>query len=240
MEIKEFRIRCSGIGQIMTNTRAKTELLSQTTKTYCSNWLKGQIFNREKHFDSKYTQKGNEVEDNSLDFVAKRLGFGMILKNDKYFESDFMHGTPDAIIPVYVIDVKNSWDWSTFPLLEKEIPNQDYWWQLQGYMHLTGRKKAKLIYTLLDTPEHLIESEAKVYCFKNGYVLDNEIYEMFHNRMTYSDISDELKIKIFEIDYNENAIIEIENRVLLCRDYIAELLTTHPEIKKATANINRD
>ena len=41
--MKEFKIRCSAIGKIMTNPRSKTETLSKTTKTYLEEWSKEQI-----------------------------------------------------------------------------------------------------------------------------------------------------------------------------------------------------
>lgn len=226
MEIKPFKIRCSAIGNVMTNSRSKTELLSETAKTYCRDWLKGQIYKRRKEFSTKYTEKGNIMEDTSLDFIAKMLDLGMLIKNEQYFENEFIHGTPDAILPDLIIDVKNSWDCFTFPLFDTEIENNSYFYQLQGYMHLTGIKKAKLIYCITDTPEHLIERECKYWCIKNGYELDIDIYNEFYNKMTFSDIEDRFKIKIFDIDYDENVINSIIERVKLCRDYIEKLINT--------------
>jgi len=224
MEIKPFKIRCSAIGQIMTNPRSKTELLSETTKKYCKTWLLEQIFNRRKEFSNKYTEKGIQNEDEGLDFIAKMLNYGMLIKNDEFYYNDFIEGTPDALLPILVIDDKNSWDCFTFPLLETEIPNIDYYYQLQGYMELTGKKQAKLIYTLTDTPEHLIERECRNWCYKNGYDLDLDIFNEFKSKMTYPDIEDRFKIKIFDIDYDENIIKSIFERVVLCRNYIETLI----------------
>jgi len=261
MEIKQFKIRCSAIGQIMAGKIGLTDIqkneliqfeekiklgrlltvvqdvkyknlllknnnteLPETCKTYCKDWLKGQIYNRQKEFSNKFTEKGLIVEDQSLDFIAKMLDLGMIIKNEAHFENDFMNGTPDAILPEMVIDVKNSWDCFTFPLFDTEIENSSYFYQLQGYMHLTGKKKAKLIYCITDTPENLIERECKFWCLKNGYEMDIDIYNQFFNKMTYSDIEDHFKIKIFDIEYDENVINSIFERVLLCRDYIQILI----------------
>jgi hypothetical protein len=225
MEIKPFRIRCSAIGQIMTNPRSKTELLSETTKAYCKNWLIEQIYHRQKEFSSKYTEKGNIMEDTSLDFIAEMLDFGMIIKNELHFENDFMTGTPDVILPDLIIDVKNSWDCFTFPIFDTDIENNAYVYQLQGYMHLTGKKKAKLIYCITDTPEHLIERDCKYWCLKNGYEMDIDIYNKFFEKMTFSDIENKFKIKTFDVDYDENIIDSIKHRVMLCRQYIEELIS---------------
>lgn len=222
--MKEFKIRCSAIGQIMTNGRSKKEILGKTTQGYLQNWFKEQIYNRRKQFSSKYTNKGNIMEDNSLDFIAEQLGYGMLLKNDNYFSNDFMTGTPDVILKDHLIDVKNSWDNFTFPLFETEIPNKDYFYQAQGYMALTGLNSFKLIYVLSDTPIHIIESEANRYCYQNGYEQhDEDVFNDFLKRMTYSDIDNKYKIKVFEIKRCDETIKAIEERVVECRNYINQL-----------------
>lgn len=217
----KFKIRCSAIGKIMTKT------FGQTAKSYCETWLKEQLYSRKKEFKSKYTDKGQIMEDDSLDFIADMLGYGMLLKNEKEFSNAFMTGTPDVILPGLVIDVKNSWDNFTFPLFETEIPNKDYYWQAQGYMALTGIDKYKLIYVLSDTPENLIVSEAKKYIYNNGIDdFDTDIYEGFKEKMTYDDIPDKLKIRVFDIDKNDADIELINDRVMECGRYIDSLLKT--------------
>ena len=164
------------------------------------------------------------MEDNSLDFIAEQLGYGMLLKNEDYFSNDFMTGTPDVILNDHIIDVKNSWDNFTFPLFETEISNKDYFYQAQGYMKLTGLDSFKLIYVLSDTPINLIEAEARKYCYSNGYELnDEDVLNDFIKRMTYKDIDAKYKIKVFEIKRCEDTIKAIEERVIECREYINEL-----------------
>jgi hypothetical protein len=199
--------------------------LTAGTKTYCKLWLKGKIYNRKKEIKSKFMEKGNINEDNSIDFISEQLNLGMMFKNEKHFEDEYFAGTPDVLLPDIVIDAKNSWDFTTIPLLEDEIPESLYYGQLQGYMHLTGIKKALLIYVLSDTPIHLIEREAYYWCINNGYEeLDIDIHKEFIKKMTYQDISNEDKIKIFKIDYDENYIIRKQKAVKACRVYINELI----------------
>ena len=210
--MKEFKIRCSAIGQIMTNPARKTETISKTTMSYCQDWLKEQIYGRKKEFSSKYTDKGNKVEQESLNYVAENLGYDELIKNEKSFENDFLTGTPDAILTDHIIDVKNSWDCYSFPLFFDAIPNKTYFYQAQGYMALTGLDNYKLIYTLMDTPDELIEREYK---FSNS---DN--YESFSNHYKYSHIDSKYRIKVFDIK-RDNAVIEnIYKRVIDCREYI--------------------
>lgn len=215
--MKEFKIRCSAIGQIM----SASGKLIDGNKTYCDTWLKEQIYGRRKEFTSKTTQKGNIVEDNSIDFIADQLNLGFLLKNEKSYEDAFMTGTPDIVIKDLIIDAKNSWDCFTFPLFEQDLPTPAYYWQAQGYMNLTGVNKYKVAYVLSDTPQNLIEREAYWHCKNNGYDdLDIDIYKEFEAKMTYSNISNKLKIKVFDIERNDADIHKIIDKVIMCREYI--------------------
>lgn len=216
---KHFKIRASGCGKIM-GSRG----LGKTGETYCKNWLKSQILDRRFEIKSKYLDKGNIMEDDALDLVAEQLGLGMLIKNEKQFSNDYMTGEPDAIPKEYVVDVKNSWTWATFPMVDIEIPDSDYYWQSQVYMCLTKKKHYRLCYTLLDTPEHLIHKEAHWYALNNGYEdADTKMFRRFHKQMTYSDIPNDKRIKIFKIERNDSDIELIQIRVLECRDYIKTL-----------------
>ena len=218
--MKEFKIRSSASGEIM-----GVKGLGKTGESYCQEWLTTQLYNRQKEFSNKYTQKGLIMEDDSIDFIAEQLGYGMLIKNEDYFENDFMSGTPDIIIKDLIIDVKNSWSCFSFPLFESNVPNKDYYWQAQCYMKLTNKTNFKLVYVLSDTPEHLIVSEVKRYVYSNGIdEIDVELYDEFKAKMTYSDIPDKFKIKVFDIKHNDEDIAKIESRVIECRKYINELL----------------
>lgn len=226
-----FKIRCSQIGNIMTEPKSKIAkekgYLSETAKTYCDLWIKEHLFNRKYEFSSKYTQKGNIVEDNSIDFIADQLGIGFAIKNEKFFENDFLTGTPDIILSDLVIDAKNSWSWDTFPILYDFIPNTDYYWQGQGYMDLTKRMNYKIVYVLSDTPINLIEKEAYKYSIDNGYgAYDEDILSSFIKKMTYPDIPNDIKIKAFEFKYNKEDVDRIYRQVEKCRNYIEHKIKT--------------
>ena len=193
--------------------------LPQGAKSYCEQWLKEQLFNRRKELANKYTDKGLAMEDDALDFVADFYGYGMLLKNEDYFENEFMTGTPDNIQETHTIDTKCSWDISTFPMFETKL-DAAYDWQGQVYMHLTGRKEHHVHYVLLDTPAHLIEREARSWAMRNGDELTQAILDEFTAKMTYGDIDPKLRIKTFKIEYDAERITQLQERVELCREYI--------------------
>lgn len=220
--MKDFKIRASAAGKIMTNGRGKNEM-GKTALSYCQEWLTEQIYGRRKDISNKYISKGLIMEDNSLDFIAEQLGYETLLKNTRYIENDFMQGTPDVILAHSIIDVKNSWDCFTFPLFENDLPNSDYYYQMQVYMALTDRTVAKVIYVLSDTPANLIEKEAHFKAKDNGMDYA-DVLEELTAKMTYSDIANKFKLKIFEVQRNDETIKAIEERVIQCREYIETLL----------------
>lgn len=202
MQLKEFKIRASAVSQIMTNPRSKSEVLSQTCKSYLQTWLKEELYETKKTIQSKYLFKGVEVEDLAIDYYAEERGLGFVLKNQDHYENDYMTGTPDLLtVSTTVYEFKSSWDCFTFPLFDTEI-DKSYWMQTQVYMHLTGRDKAVLVYTLQNTPDELEWDESA----------------------DYSNLPASLRIKEFYIDYDLDFIKSVEQRVLECREYISELL----------------
>ena len=194
--MEQFKIRASACGQIMTNAKKAGEL-SKTTQTYVDAWLKEKIYGYRKQFSSKQTDKGLAYEDEAIDKAIEWLNLPFVLKNEQKFENDFITGEPDLILDDCIIDIKNSWDCFTFPLFETELPNDDYYWQMQCYMDLTGKRKAKVAYILLTTPETYQNME-----------------------MTYDHVPTEQRIKVFEIDYDPEAIEKIKKRVEEIRNYI--------------------
>ena len=214
MNLPEFKIRCSAIGQIMTNSRTKGQL-SKTAQSYVETWIKEQIYKRRKVVTTKYMDKGNMVENESISFAGRVLNAD-IIKNEQRYENELLIGTPDVITEDYVIDVKNSWDCFTFPLFYENVPNKDYYYQAQGYMALTGLSHYKLIYTLLDTPDSLIERE-----FKYASELD---FDSFAKDYRYNEIDEAYRIRIFEIERDDDVIDAINGRVIECREYINNLI----------------
>lgn len=210
-----FRIRCSQIGKIMTEARSKSEPLSKTTIAYLEEWAKEQIYQRKKVIVSKYIDKGLAVENDAIEYLSVTFpDLPLLIKNEKYFEDEWMTGTPDLILSDHIIDIKSSWDCFTFPLFEQDLPEKDYYWQMQGYMHLTGRKKSKVIYILMDTPEEIVDKEVR-------FDPDNE--EEIRARHSYKSIPAKYRIKEFTVYRNQEDIEKIKARVEECRKYIETL-----------------
>lgn len=198
-EIEPFRIRASASGQIMTNPRAKKDLFSKSTLTFVEDWLKESIYGVRKDFSSKYTNKGNLLEDEAIDKAIEWLDLPFVLKNELPLSSEHFTGTPDLILEDEIIDVKVSWDCFTFPLFEKEIPTKDYFYQLQVYMALTGKRKSRVVYLLLNTPEEV-----------NPYGIN----------ANYDELDSKYRIKTFNVEYDQAVIDDLKERVEQIREYL--------------------
>ena len=215
-----FKISCSQIGLIMTESKPKGGL-SVGAKTYCENWLLSKIYEKQKMFQSKYTNKGILCEEETILFLEDAENWGIAFKNDIRKSSDYIHGECDVLLVDKVVDIKNSFDFSTFPIFENEIPDKNYNWQIQGYMHLYKRKKGEVIYCLMDAPEEIIRKEAY---FKLGRDYTEIQYLDFAQQYFYSHFPNELRIKKFEFEFDSEKIKAVEDKVKLCREYIKELI----------------
>lgn len=215
-----FKIRCSAIGKIMTNPRTKGELLSQTAKTYIEEEVLRAKYGVIKPFYSRYTDKGNLVEGEAIEMASKALELGLIWKNKERFTNDFLTGTPDVNTDDILLDVKSSWDATTFPFFATEIPTKDYYYQLQGYLELTGKTEALLVYCLVNTPIEMVEDEIRR-AHWNAHLLeeDLDLRDEILKRHVFDHIPLNRRVKVFKVEKDEQVINEIKDRVELCREY---------------------
>jgi hypothetical protein len=195
MNYQNFKIRASAGGKLMTEPRAKSETLSETTKNYLKEWAISQMFGVKNEIKSKYTERGIQDEDKAIDLMMTVLDLPFTIKNEQYFENDYFCGTPDLIVGDTVFDAKCVWSCFTFPIFENELQNKDYFYQLQIYMHLTGCKKAVLSYVLLDND-----------------VIGHK-YE----------VDPKKRIKTFEFEYNPEVIEKLKEKVILSREFLKQL-----------------
>ena len=195
MQSRIFKIRCSAIGKIMGNSKKAGEL-SQTCKTYLETWYAND--NEEIH--SKYFAKGNTVENELIDFMAEQLGYGMAQKNQEYKEDEWFTGTCDVVLNDAIVDVKAPWNRKTLLDSVSSDIDTDYEYQLQGYCHLYNKPKGILFYGLMDTPSDIAYTDEDV---------------------TYSHLPDNERWTAFEVTYSEYKIKDIIQRVIQCREYLA-------------------
>lgn len=199
--MSEFKCRASAAGLLMTNPKSSKDILSQTTITFLEEWRKQAIYGLRKEVVTKEISKGLIKEDEAIDKVIEWLDLSFAIKNETRYFDEYFEGEPDLIVDDTVIDIKNSWDCWTFPLFDKEIPTKAYEYQVQVYMHLTGLKKAKVVYVLLNTPATYNTHE-----------------------LIYDNVDKKYRYKVFEFNYDPDIIEKLKQRVIDSRNYIKTYL----------------
>lgn len=227
--MSDIKIRCSSIGKIMTNPRTKGEVLSETTKTYLQELYLQLEYGIRKEFWSRYTDKGIACEKSAIILCNEVLNWGLTeeyIEGDRqeYFKNDYVLGHTDVFTDWMLADVKCSWDGTTFPWFKDKMDNKDYYYQLQGYMWLTGHDTSTLAYCLIDTPDTLLNDEIRRKGWELNQIADNEaIEEYVRSKHTFSQIEKSKRVKAYRIDRDESVIESIIDRIDLCREYYETL-----------------
>ena len=232
MDFSKTLFRCSSLGHIMTESRSKTELLSETTKTHLIDVYVANRYGRQEDIQNKYVEKGLAVEEDSITLYS-RIKEEFFKKNEDHLSNKWIKGTPDLYVGVsiqeadQIVDIKSSWDIYTFMRTLTKDVNKMYYWQLQGYMDLTGAKSAKLAYCLVDTPIQLIADEKRRLMWKMGVATEEnplfiEACEELDKSMTFGDIPLNERLIEFTINRNDADIMKMHARVEECRKWLNE------------------
>lgn len=256
------KFRCSSLGHLMTNPVAKADKeagnLSEGAKTHIVDVFTGWRYKRNEDVYSKYIEKGNELEEDAITLVSLQSNV-FHKKNERTLENDWICGTPDLFIgqsieqAEFIEDTKCSWDIFTFNRTKYKKLNDLYYWQMQGYMMLTGAKEARLRYCLLNATDDLIRDElrklgyamrlvdfeeTKEFIDRAAKVERNMIYDLAAFQKRYPnfdlhlnvaewkyDIAPEQRLFTIVIPRNESDIELIKNKVQKAWQYIDEILT---------------
>jgi hypothetical protein len=222
--MKDLLFRCSSLGKLMTDSRSKSETLSETAKSYIQDLFKERELGIYKEFSSRYTDKGLEMEDEAIQFASEVLNWDFVVKNETRFNNDWITGEPDINTDSLLADIKCSWNGSTFPLFDETLKNKDYYWQLQGYLMLTGHDTSELVYCLMNTPLQIVEDEIRRQHWKLNLIEEDlEVRDVIQKMHNFDHIPDELRVKRFIVEKDEAAQEKIKERVEVARDYYQQL-----------------
>lgn len=213
-----YKFHCSALGNLMTKSRKAGEP-SETTKSYLRElWVK-ETFGREKieMIGNKFTTKGIMCETDSIELFERVTG-RTYFKNNKQLENDYIVGTPDLIKPD-LVDIKTSWDLYTFANVSMDKALKDYYYQLAGYMWLTGATDSILAYCLVNTPDILTNDEL----YRLSFKLPDDQTEQYRQNYVFDDIPEEMRVKIYPIFRDEAYIEAMQIAVVEARTYLATL-----------------
>lgn len=177
------RFRCSSLHNLMTDPKTKAAKeageLSEGAKIHAVDVWTSAKYNRYEEVYSKFFEKGNEVEESSITFLSLQKG-RMFYKNEEKLANDWIQGTPDLFLgkdihrATEIIDIKSAWDIFTFNRnVAKKGASSAYYWQMQGYMMLTGASKATLSFCLVNATADLITDEKRKLSYAHRVMMDD-------------------------------------------------------------------
>lgn len=162
-----IKIRCSMLHALMSEPKTKEARergeISATAKLAMRTLFRQEQFGYEAFEGNKYTQKGNELEDQAIKLSGLSRGLAL-KKNTERRENDFITGECDIYVPSrkLIIDTKCSWDIGTHPFFQEEAEEKaqkaGYDIQMQGYMWLWDCQEAQIDFVLFPTPLDLLAS----------------------------------------------------------------------------------
>jgi len=140
---------------------SKKITLSDGAKTYLKKLYRQFGWGRKDDIFAYILEKGIRAEERSISLYTEVTG-NLYMKNEERRKNDWVAGTCDNNQGI-IRDMKTSWTWETFPLLDEdaEISNSIYVDQLMAYMNLWEMDKAELVYCLVDTPFDIIDAKMR-------------------------------------------------------------------------------
>lgn len=195
--------RPSQLGKLMTNSRSKTEMLSETAKSEIRKIAKQDFYGYNLEIKTKPMIKGTEWEQEGINLL-NNVRFTNYTKNELRVANDYMSGCCDIITDDLIIDIKSSWSLDTFPATSSEGESNDYEWQGRAYMWLYDRPAFELVYTMYTTPDELLTEWDNLSIHRVDHI-------PMHQRVT---------VLSYERDLDKEE--EIRERLIYCNEYYSK------------------
>lgn len=232
----EYEFHCSALGNLTTKGRAKGELMGETCKSELRKIWMQQTWNFREVISTKEMDKGNLLEKDAINMVARKYYPGKpLFKNNSLSRNGLICGTPDIKVPwaETIHDTKCSWNLRTYMASASAKLDKGYKQQLMGYAWMEGYQKCQLDYCLLSAPPEMIESERLRMAYKVGAIdqgADHTMTEAFKKlehqlflNMDFSRIPEEQRTTSFMFDVEDEFIDLIETNVPVWRNYLKDL-----------------
>lgn len=229
------KIRCSSLGDLFTEpvTKADKEagILSKTAKSHLIEVYASEIWGVEKDIVTKAIKKGRQAEEDGITLLSQ-VDKRLYIKNDERKDNNWVSGHADIVCNEEIVDIKLSWDaFSFLPKLIEPI-DKGYMYQLQGYMWLWDKPRARISYCLVNTPQNIIEGE-KYRLLRGMDVVSEESPEFvaaakrLESNMTFDKIPIGLRVINKYVDRDEEIIQKIPSKVKKAREFLEELQNLH-------------
>lgn len=204
--------RCSSLHKLIGDSRTKTAVLSDTSKSAIRDIVKEDLYGFRSFTGNKFTQKGNMLEDHAIEMSAD-MRFCTYQKHVGRVENELITGECDVLDlqRKLIIDTKCTWDIGTHPFFQDEamekVKKAGYDIQMQAYMWLYGCEVAEVDFWLFPCPAELLS--------------DWDDIEQLVHMVEAIDIRDRLTTVVIERD--ESIIQKIKDKIPHCQTYYNQL-----------------
>lgn len=165
-----------------------------------------------------------------------------IYRSKARIKNDYLLGIPDAFDDEdwtkskFVHEIKTTSNRVKF-LTKKRYPlNNHNFLQIQGYMALTGKKRAAIHHCLVDYSEIIIQEQRKKlfdYLCPDGYETATFLEEWSdkEGKLRFSDMKPESRIFSCFVDRDDRIINKIYKKVQVCRDWLNDYAKFNEEVE---------
>jgi hypothetical protein len=195
------------------------------------------LYGRRKEIVTACMTKGILCEDDSIALYSKVEG-NIYFKNDKQLENEWFTGHPDIYLGDDILnadevdDIKSSFELDTFIPKLIEIPDKGYEAQLNVYFDLCNCSKGNIVYTLVDAPFSVLESEKRKLLYSMDVISEESpeylkmVLELERN-LTFQDIDYRERIIKIPVHRNEELIQKMKDKVPVLRNWLQDFHTKH-------------
>lgn len=241
MNANQINFHCSGLDKLMSEPRSNsTGILSEQCKAELFACYIENRYGRSARPRSKYLAKSALVytEAEQLYTAHRKV---QLKHNDFIIENKYIKGSPrlfmgeDIIHAHEVVLLKCSWDIFSFFRNRTAKLNPRHYWQLQGYMALTGARQGRVVYCLVNTPAPLVEQEKR--SLLSAMDLNHDAArrclrackELEHS-LCFNDIPPHERIGEITVHRSDDNIERLYRRITDCRRFMNEHLFAGSEV----------
>lgn len=211
--VDNLKFRCHYLKDIMTEPRSKSSEISDTAKSRLIEVLCEVKTGRKAILNDFAIKKGILAESDSITLYAEYTDRLLTAnKNEERFSNEHITGVPDLIFKEdgLLVDIKTCADKLSFEKKRySEKLDERYYWQVMGYLALTGLEKAEVAYVLPNTPLELIRLTG-----------DEDLDQQIERNNIFDDLPLEERVFIETVERDEDAINKIYEKVEFCKQYI--------------------
>ncbi len=240
MDFSKTLIRASSMGVLFMEPKdavaKRAGELSGTAKTHLIKVYIKEHWGREKDVTTKTMEKGILVEPDLIELLGLIDGKKYV-KNELRASNEWASGCADIVEPEEIIDGKASWEAETFLPKILEPLDRMYNIQLQTYMWLYNKPKARLSYGLVSAPAILVQNELKKLLYNMDVVSDEspeykEAAKEVWKNMVFDDIPPEERVIHLPVARDDELIEQMPGKVTKAREFLQFFSEKHKNFNK--------